>query len=182
MKFTTAHLKKELSRKTKEEIIQQISTLCQLFPQVKEYYQAQTDDTDEILKKYKDIIEKEFIEGKGRGLPTARLSVGKKSVSDFKKLIQDPNMIADVMFTYVESVSSFCSEFEPNTEEYYISAENMFEQVLVLLQKNGIEDSFEQRAYKIVKNATDSYGHLDSLKERYEEIYGDFKTIQSTNH
>ena len=175
MKFTMAHLKKELCKKTKEQIMQEISVLCQLFPQVREYYQSQADDTDEIVKKYKSIIEKEFIEGKSRGLPKARLSVARKSVNDFRKLIHEPNLIAEIMFAYVESVSSFCSEFSPNTEEYYTSAENMFEKVLSLVKKNGIEESYEHRAYKIVENATHGYGHFDSLEERYEEIYGDFK-------
>jgi hypothetical protein len=175
MKFTIAELKKQLGKKTKEEIIQEISTLCQRFPQVREYYQSQTDDTDGIVKKYEDIIVKEFIDGTTRGFPKARLSVARKAVNDFKKIITDPNLIADMMFTYVESISSFCSEFNPDTEAYYTNPENMFEEVLAYLKKNGIENDYERRAHEIVKNATDSYGHFDSLQERYEEIYGDFK-------
>jgi DNA-binding transcriptional MocR family regulator len=177
MKFTIADLKKELAKRTKEQIIQEISTLCQRFPQVREYYRTQADDTDDIVKKYKEIIEKEFIEGKARGFPKARLSVARKSVNDFKKITSHPNLIADVMFTYVESISSFCSDFNPDTEEYYTSSENMFEEVLALLKKNGAEKDYERRAYKIVENATDSYGHFDSLQGRYEEIYGDFEKI-----
>ena len=177
MKFTIADLKKELSKRTKEQIIQEISTICQRFPQIREYYQSQTDDTDGIVKKYQEIIEKEFIEGKTRGFPKARLSVARKSVNDFKKITSHPNLIADVMFTYVESISSFCSDFNPDTEEYYTSSENMFEEVLALLKKNGAEKDYERRAYKIVENATDSYGHFDSLQGQYEEIYGDFEKI-----
>jgi hypothetical protein len=177
MKFTIADLKKELAKRTKEQIIQEISTLCQRFPQVREYYRSQADDTDDIVNKYKEIIEKEFVEGKARGFPKARLSVARKSVNDFKKITSHPNLIADVMFTYVESISSFCSDFNPDTEEYYTSPENMFEEVLALLKKNGIEKDYERRAYKIVENATDGYGHFDSLQERYEEIYGDFEKI-----
>ena len=86
MKFTIADLKKELAKRTKEQIIQEISTLCQRFPQVREYYRSQADDTDDIVNKYKEIIEKEFVEGKARGFPKARLSVARKSVNDFKKI------------------------------------------------------------------------------------------------
>ena len=40
------------------------------------------DDTDDIVNKDKEIIEKEFIEWKARGFPKARLSVARKSVND----------------------------------------------------------------------------------------------------
>ena len=49
--------------------------------------------------------------------------------------------------------------------------------MLALLKKNGIEKDYERRAYEIVENATDGYGHADSLQDRYEEIYGDFEKI-----
>jgi transposase len=43
-------------------------------------------------------IEKEFIEGKTRGLPKARFSVARKSVNDFKKLTNEPEPIADILY------------------------------------------------------------------------------------
>ncbi|MGE0085026.1 MAG: DUF6155 family protein [Desulfococcaceae bacterium] len=174
MKFTVSQLKKELGRKTKEELIAEISMLCKQIPQVREYYQAQTDDTDEIVKKYKGIIEKEFIDGKTGGFPKARLSVARKAVNDFKKIIKKPDLTAEIMFAYVESISSFCSEFGPDTEDYYTSPENMFEKVLALVKKHGMENNYEKRAYRIVENATEGYGHFDALEERYEEVYGEF--------
>ncbi len=79
------------------------------------------------------------------------------------------------MFTYVESLSWFSSEFCPDREEYYTSPEDIFEDVLGLLKKNNLLGKFERRAYKIVKNATDGWGYQDSLQERYEDVYGDFK-------
>ena len=56
------------------------------------------------MNKYKSIIEKEFIEGKTRGLPKMRFSVARKAVNDFKKLTNKPELIADIMLTYVESI------------------------------------------------------------------------------
>ncbi|SLM30416.1 putative Predicted protein [Desulfamplus magnetovallimortis] len=173
-KFTLPALKKELAKKTKEELIKEISSLCQEFPQVKEYYKAQYGDTSDILKRYIDIIEKEFVEGKRRGMPKARLSVAKNAVKDFRKLITDIELVADVMFTFVECISNFNDEFGVDEEDYYTDPEDMFEEVLQLLKKNGLSDKFQERAYDIVNRATDSWGHLDSLQERYEDVYGDF--------
>jgi hypothetical protein len=173
--FTISNLKKILSQKTKDELIQEISTLYENFSQVKDYYKAQGSDTKKVVKRYKDLIEKEFIEGKTRGLPKARLSVARKAITDFKKITDNPELIAEVMFTYVESISWFNDEYCVDTEKYYTSSENMFEDVLKLLKKNNILDKFEERAHTIVKKATDSYGYQDTLQERYEEVYGEFK-------
>jgi len=172
MGFSISELKKAPSKKTKGELIDEISTLYQKFPQVKEYYQAQRSDPKEILNKYKTIIEKEFIEGKTKSLPKARLSVGKKAISDFRKLTNDQELISDLMLTYVESVSWFNTEFGPDREAFYTSPENMFEKALKLLEESGLLGKYHSRAKKIVINATDGYGHQDSLHERYEEAYG----------
>jgi hypothetical protein len=59
-KFTIPQLKKQLAQKTKEELVQEIATLCQTFPQVKEYYKARGSNIQEIVAKYKEIIEKEL--------------------------------------------------------------------------------------------------------------------------
>lgn len=173
-KFTITHLKKQLSQKTKDELIKEIATLCQTFPQVKEYYQAQGTDIQEIAKKYKHIIEKEFIEGKTRGLPKARFSVARKALNDFKKLTNEPELIADMMLTYVESVSWFNTEYSPDVEDFYTRAEDMFETVLELMQKHQLLEKFQRRAYNLVQNATEGYGHQDSLCDRYGQVYGDF--------
>ena len=172
MGLSLSDLKRALSKKTKGELVNEISTLCQKFPQIKEYYQAQMSGPKDVLNKHKSIIEKEFIEGKARGLPKARLSVGKKAISDFKKLTDDTELISDLMLTFVESVSWFSSEFGPDRETFYTSAENMFEKALKLMEKSGLLGKYQSRAKKIVMNATDGYGHQDSLHERYEEAYG----------
>lgn len=173
-KFTLPAFKKKLAKKSKEDLIKEISSLCQKFPQVKEYYKAHYGDVTDILKRHIDIIEKEFVEGKTRGMPKARLSVAQKAVKDFRKLIPDVELVADVMLTFVECISDFNDEFNVREEDYYNEPEDMFEEIMQMLQKNGLLDKFKERAYYIVDRATDSYGHYDSLKERYEEVYGDF--------
>ena len=145
--FTIANLKKRLSKKKKAELIQEISTLCQKFPQVKEYFKAQEGDAGDVIRKYKDIIEREFVDGKTRSMfPKARLSVARKAVNDFKKLSKDPDLVADLMLTYVESVSLFCDDFLPDTETLYVASEKMFEDALKLLQQHDLLEKFEPRA------------------------------------
>ncbi|WP_321492143.1 hypothetical protein [uncultured Desulfobacter sp.] len=65
-------------------------------------------------------------------------------------------------------------EFGVDEENYYSEPEDMFEEALKLINENGLTEKFEARAYNIVDQATESWGHFDSLQERYEKIYGDF--------
>jgi hypothetical protein len=173
-KLTLTALKKQLSRKTKDELIDDIATLYQTFPRVKDYYQAQGADIDDLVRKYKDIIEREFIEGKTRGLPKARLSVARKAINDFKKLTDRPEVIVDVMLTYVESISWFISEYRPDAEEFYERPVEMFETVLGLLKTHELLEEFEPRVHTIVQNADDGWGYRDGLEGEYESVYGEF--------
>jgi hypothetical protein len=172
--FSLVKLKKKLEEKNKQDLTQEILQLCKLFPQVKEYYQTQTSDSEVILERYKDIIEKEFVEGKARGGPKARLGVAKKAIQDFSKLTKEPTLIADLMLTFVECVSNFNADFRSDVEAYYTSPEGMFEKVLIFIKKNDLLAEFAARTYSIVDNATESWGHFDSLCESYEEVYGEF--------
>lgn len=75
------------------------------------------------------------------------------------------------MLFYVECVSSFNREFCPDAEKFYTAPENLYETVLAFIQKHQLEDRFRQRARDIVMNATDGWGHQDSLAERYSTVY-----------
>ena len=149
MGFSILDLEKGLSKKTKAELIKDISTLYRKFPQVKEYYQTQTSEVKDVLKKYKSIIKKEFIEGKTRGLPKGRISVAKKAISEFKKLSKNPDLISDLMLTFVESISWFSSEYGPDREMFYTSPENMFEKTLKLMGQNNLLGIYKSRVKKL---------------------------------
>ena len=164
-KINWTQIKKVLAEKSKQELLKEISILYKKFPQVKEYYQVQTTAVDEVLEKYKTIIEKEFIDGKTRGLPKARFNVAKKAISDFKKLSSEPDLLADLMLTFFASVSSFNSEFAPDGEKFYTIPEDMFEEVLQLIKENNLESKYQTKAYEIVANATDGWGHFEALPE-----------------
>jgi len=173
-KFSLTNLKKILNQKSKKELITEISILCKKFPQVKDYYKAQSFDSTEILEKYVTIIEKEFVDGKIRGFPKGRISVAKKAIQDFKKLTEDHLLLADLMFTFVECISNYNSEFGVDEEKYYNAPEDMFEKALILLKTKKLLPNFKERAHEIVENACEAWGHLDSLQNSYEEFYEDF--------
>jgi len=170
-KLTVTTLKKSLSVKNKQDLILEIAELYKKFPSVKEYYQAQSGNPEAVLEKYKDIIKKEFLDGYTRGFPKARLGVARKAVQDFKKISQEPKLLAEIMFCFVEEISSFNTDFGVDGESYYTSPESMFEDVLKLLEENDLLSCFKNRANHIFENATDGWGHSDSLYETYNQFY-----------
>ena len=172
-KLTLTSLKKQLSQKTKEDLVKEIAMLYKTFTPVNEYYQSQGAGVQEVAEKYKSIIEKEFIFGKTRGMPSARFSVARKALNDFKKLTKEPELIADMMLFYVECASSFNTEFGPDAERFYTAPEDLFEAALAFVQQHKLEEMFRCRARDIVQNATDGWGHQDSLADRYLTVYGE---------
>lgn len=40
-----------------------------------------------------------------------------------------------------------------------------------IAQKHGIETDYKERALEIVNNASEGWGHYDSLNEAYNEVY-----------
>jgi len=173
-KFSITSLRKSLKEKSKEELVNEIILLSKKIPAVKEYYKAQSGDLQEVLKKYKTIIQKEFVEGMTRGMPKVRFAVARKALNDFKKLTDNQELIADLMLTYSESISYFSSDFGPNEEKFYTLPEELFEKVLSMAKKSGFLKKFEDRAYELVENACDGWGHQDSLTETYSQFYGKF--------
>jgi len=173
-KISVSTLKKSLAKNSKADLIKEILLLYKKIPAVKEYYSMQAGDQKEILEKYKAIIEKEFVEGKTRGMPKLRFAVARKALNDFKKLTDDQYLIANLMLTYAESVSHFSSEYGPNEEKFYTLPEDMFEQVLEMAKKGGFLNKFKNRAYEMVDGACDGWGHLDSLQDTYKSYYGNF--------
>ena len=100
--------------------------------------------------------------------------MGKKAISDFRKLTNDPELISDLMLTFVECISNFNSDFGVDEEKYYNAPEDMFEKALILLKTKKLLHNFQERAHEIVENACEAWGHLDSLQDCYEDFYEDF--------
>lgn len=169
--ITLTQLKKKFLSKSKQDLVDEIGILFKTYPQVKEYYQIQEGGISKVFDKYQDIIEKEFVDGKTKRFPKARLSVAKKTLSDFKKICTDPKTQISMMLVYARSLSQFCNEFSPDREDYYTSPENMFEKAMKMIKKHGYEKDFKKTAQEIVDQATDGWGHSDSLNDSFFEVY-----------
>ena len=168
-KSTLTELKKELRKKTQNELVEEIAHLYKKFSNVKEFYQASFFSNDSaILEKYKQIVQNEFIPNGRSHFPKMRASVARKAISDYKKISCSNAGIADIMLTYVESGVSCTTEFGDIDEPFYNSMESMYESALKYMVKERLFHEFQDRVRAIVKNTSQcGWGFHDQLSDLY---------------
>ncbi len=170
-KLPLTELKKKLKQKTKNELVEEITYLFKTFDNVKEYYQMSLNSDDSaVLKKYKRIVEDEFIPATPLSLPQLRISVARKAISDYRKVAKSKFGIADIMLTYVEAGVHCTNEFGDIDEPFYNSMESMYARALKYMVKEDLFHDFEPRIKAILRDTRHcGWGFYDGLSEIYEE-------------
>ncbi|MBT9098709.1 hypothetical protein KFZ76_13450 [Methylovulum psychrotolerans] len=174
-KFSVTDLKQQLKGKTHPELVEEIAALYKRFPQIKEYCQAAFSGYDDsaILQKYKDIVKGELVPGFKKNLPSARLSVARKAIADYKKVSGSKYGWADIMLTFVESGVIFTNEFGDINEPFYNSMEGMYQSVLKHLLKENMLADFDSRLLAVLKDTRHiGWGFHENLCFLYEEHCG----------
>jgi len=167
-------LKKELQKLTKEQLIEQITELYDLFKPVKEYYQTflNPQNMEELLEKYRAIIVNEFYPNTKSRNPKLRFSVAKKAIADFGMMKPPPKLIADLMITLVENACKFTYNYGDMTEQYYQSTRNNFERALKYMKKEGLLDDFKLRSEACLEYAEScGYGFTEEMDDLFDEYY-----------
>jgi hypothetical protein len=172
MKIT--ELKKHLNNASKEELSKQILELFKKNDFVKEYYKIKHDSEYkvDVLIKHKEMVRHEFFPKRGYG--KARLSVAKKSITEFKKLINDNELIAEIMLFYVEMGVEFTNTYGDIDGSFYASMERMYEQTVKFIVKAKLEPTFCVRCLEIVDQTNGiGWGFHDQLSYIYSEYLDD---------
>jgi len=101
-KLTVREVRKHLETKSHADLINDIVMFFSTFDGVKEYYSVHMGlgYNQDLLDKYKKIIRNEFFPARGFG--TARLSIARKAINDYKKVSNNLAGLVDLMLFYVE--------------------------------------------------------------------------------
>jgi len=168
-------LKKHLQSLPKEQIIEQVLELYESYKPVKEYFTFYLNPNEEgMFEKYKTLIVNEFYPKTKSFNPKTRFSVAKKAIADFSKLKPSPELIGDLMVTFVENACQFTFDFGDMWEQYYDSTATNFNLTLKFLHKNKLLENFKLRMENCVKYAEPcGYGFADEIRDLYYEYYGD---------
>jgi hypothetical protein len=163
-------LKKELESFDKKKLVDLISDLYDKHKSVKEYLDYfVSPDEKETLKIYKVKVREAFYPKRGFGF---KIAIGKKAISDFRKLKSSIDSLVDLMMCYVESGVEFTNEFGDINEGFYSSIESVYSDAMKLISKNELHDKYKTRAYEVLKETENiGWGFHDSLSDFYYEIY-----------
>ena len=167
-------LKNHLAEKSEKELKQEILALYKNFKNVKEFYDHQFNPQDEleIFNQYKFIIKNQFFPNRGHG--RAKLSIARKAVTDYKKIVGIHQNLVDIAMYYVEQGVEFTCAYGDIDEAFYNSMESMFSQALQWAKISSTLYIFQNRADQVCQKTSHmGWGFHDGLSETYDEFYPD---------
>ena len=168
-------LKKALAKLKQDELINLVGDLYKKNKAAREFLDFYVAPNEkEIFDKYHDKVYQAFFPKRGFG--NAKLKEGKQAISDFKKLVQSPDLVADLMLFYVETGVDFTNQFGDIDESFYSSLETTYLASLTLMQKENLLEKFKYRTKSVVIDTNGiGWGFHDYLKDTYEDFYEDKK-------
>ena len=103
-----------------------------------------------------------------------KLIDAKKTVTNVKKLTNDPEIILNFMMDYVEHGIDFTCSYGDLWDNYYTSIENMYHSAIQMILKN--KDTIDVEKYLIridkmvAKTSSIGWGFYDTLKYYTDEL------------
>ncbi len=178
-KITKNALKKHLDTLPKEELVNEVMRLYEKIKAVKDFYEMDLGtDSSSVLNEYKAKIEKQYFPKRGYGSPKA--SEVRKLISDFKKIAAFEYDVVDLMIFRVEQSVKFTNAYGDIDEQFYTSAENVFEDALKLAQKTASLVHIKERARQIAKDTQNiGWGFGDALFSMFADYFEEKPYIQS---
>jgi len=163
-------IKKELTVLSKDALIQIIVGLYNKNKSVKEQLEFQFNPNEkELLKKYKEKVLEAFYPKRG---DMFHLKIGKKAITEFKKLKPSLESQIDLMIYYVECGVKLTLDFGDIDDNFYSSLEGVYFEALKLIDKYKIYNKFEERAFEIVtKTRNIGWGFHDAVGDIYSQTY-----------
>lgn len=171
-KLSRTELKKQLQRKSYDELVDLICRLYQSSPDAANILCAEYRDqafTDEMMEESRRKIRKQFFFDKARN---PSLVGAKKVISDFKKLKPPMDNLLELQVYYVECCTEFTEQYGDLYDSFYNSLQSMFATVVKNLNKEASPELFGKyypRLKKIVDNLYDvGFGLYDDLLDILE--------------
>ena len=165
------NLRKELQKLEKDELISLLLDVAALRKENLEWLLLKLENVsgdDEAITYFKEKIRVCIFNNARPNLKEAR-----KLISNFKKISKDGKHIIELMIFYVETGTRLSEKYGDLYEAFYASMENMFYEIIVLLNgpnNTSLKGQFKSRLNWIVEHAADGWGHKDTLEGYIEEL------------
>jgi hypothetical protein len=114
---------------------------------------------DDVLQPYKKTIE-QWLYPDVFGQGDISVSKAKKAISDYKKAVDHPEGLAELMVFYCEMATDFCNEFGMQDEGYFGALVGMFERAIKVANTlpTGQRDAFFARLDR-VRHVSHNFGY-----------------------
>ncbi|WP_340006086.1 DUF6155 family protein [Paenibacillus sp. FSL K6-0276] len=172
LKLRNSTIKKHLNNLTREELEAEILNLAKTHPIIQEhYYSVLFPDQEEVLDKYKKIIEKEFGHHRGEIL---RYPIMKQALKDFSNVSTNKEQIAELMIFTVECGVDFTLSYgDIDDEKFYRTISSIYEQALSYIVDNQLEEEFVDQCNELTQNSQgNGWGFGDGMMELYSDYLG----------
>lgn len=150
--MSKAKLKRHLQALPKEQVVDIMLRLYDASKEAStwlEFYMEPNSDAE--LEKYKKAIRNQFY-GRNDWPKDPSFRECNKLITAFKKLIPDPNAIADLMLYYVEQGCCLTAQFGDYDEPFYTALENNFNKACKFISSNGLMSEYSPRMEKMIES------------------------------
>ena len=174
-----SEVKRRLKEKTVKELIKIISECYKVSNESRFYISTELienkQETENIINELREELSIAFW-GKKKTLPppVPNLRKAKKTVSDLKKVTDNPEIIIQFMLGYIDHGIMYSCEYGDMWEQYYDSIENMFQHMTKMI----VEHNEQINVWRIIKETEDviwkssefGWGLYDNLTDWTEEL------------
>ncbi len=139
-------LKKFITTLSNEELQGEIIKLFEKFDQVKHFYTAElSNDTQALLSKYKQKIEKEFQRASTRSSNSYRITEINNIIKEFEKVSVFSIDIIELKLYRVELAIKLVKDFRIDDQTYYASIAGHYQKALKQIHATHLEDYFTEK-------------------------------------
>lgn len=170
LKLSNSTIKKHLNNLTREGLEAEILNMAKIYPIIQEhYFSILFPDSEEVLDKYKKIIEKEF----GHKGEILRYPIVMQAIKDFSNVSTNKEQIAELMIFTVECGVDFTLSYGDIDEKFYRTISSIFEQALKYIVDNQLEEEFVDLCNELTTSSQGiGWGFGDGMMELYSDYLG----------
>jgi len=164
---------KYLKSLSEKELIKELQKIYTKFEPVRKYYQLELGNNSEaILNEFKTKIKKEYFPSRGYG--SARNSVSRKVVSEFKKISVHSKDVVELLLYRVEMMLEFTLAYGDMDEPFYNSLESSFGEACKLIRKERLNHYYKEYCRELIgKSNNFGWGVYEGLDYSFEKCFGE---------
>ena len=155
---------------SEEELKQEIIKLYNKLPQVKDFYNQDLmteEERQEVLKKYKEKIYKEFWTPKGNPKGMINNSSIKNIIAEYEKICLFSFDLVDLLIYRVEITTEYAEQFGGMADSNYNSSITTFKKAMKIINENSFKSHFENRIKMILKAGNLDYWYIEQLEHLF---------------